>query len=76
MVRPLNKIKGETQLCDFCSWIEKGDDILFLTGNDVFNSKRGLELQKYCKSKDDLTGHGAIRWYFGTDDKPIIDSVP
>jgi hypothetical protein len=58
-------------MCDFISWIEKGGEILFLTGNDVFNSNRGLELQKYCKSKDDLTGHGAIRFFFGTDDKPI-----
>jgi hypothetical protein len=58
-------------LCEFISWIEKGDEILFLTGNDVFQTKRGLELQKYCKSKSDLTGHGAIRWYFGKDDKPL-----
>ena len=58
-------------MCEFISWIEKDDEVLFLTGNEVFNTKRGRELQNHCKSKDDLTGHGAIRWYFGTDDKPI-----
>ena len=52
-------------MCDFVSWIEKDDEVLFLTGQDVFNTKRGKELQRYCGSKDDLTGHGAIRWYFG-----------
>ena len=54
-------------MCEFISWIEKNGEVLFLTGNDVFNTKRGLELQSYCKSKEDLTGHGAIRWYFGED---------
>ena len=38
-----------------------------MTGEDVFHTKRGKELQKYCKSPDDLTGHGAIRRYFGKD---------
>ena len=52
-------------MCDYISWIEKGDEILFLTGPDVFSSQRGSELQNHCKSKDDLTGHGAIRWFYG-----------
>ena len=58
-------------MCEFVSWIEKDGEVLFLTGEDVFHTKRGRELQKYCKSKDDLTGHGAIRWYFGKDDVPL-----
>ena len=58
-------------MCDYISWIAKGDEVLFLTGDDVFNTKRGRELQKYCISQNDLTGHGAIRWYFGKDDKPL-----
>jgi len=51
-------------MCEFVSWIEKDDDIIFLTGDDVFRSKRGKALQKYCQSYDDLPGHGAIRWYY------------
>ena len=58
-------------MCEFVSWIEKDDEVLFLTGEDVFHTKRGKELQKYCSSKDDLTGHGAIRWYFAKDDIPL-----
>ena len=49
--------------------VEKNGEVLFLTGDDVFNTKRGKQLQKHCQSKDDLTGHGAIRWYFGKDDE-------
>jgi hypothetical protein len=58
-------------MCEFISYIEKNGEVLFLTGDDVFNTKRGKQLQKHCKSADDLTGHGAIRWYFGIDDKPL-----
>lgn len=36
---------------------------LYLTDNDVFNTKRGEELQKYgCSS--DFSGHGAISFYY------------
>ena len=52
-------------MCDFISWIEVGEDILFLTGKDVFETKRGRELQVYCQSSVDLVGHGAIRRYYG-----------
>ena len=41
--------------------------MLFLSGEQVFNTPRGKELQEFCQSKDDLTGHGAIRWFYGLD---------
>jgi len=55
-------------MCEFISYIEKGrgknKKTYFLTGEQVFNSVRGTALQEYTKSKDDLTGHGAIRWFY------------
>jgi hypothetical protein len=55
-------------MCDFVSWIEKNGEVLFLTGEDIYNTKRGKELQKYCGLAEDLKGHGAIRWYYGNHD--------
>ena len=52
-------------MCDFISWIEKDSQVIFLTADDVFNTKEGKELQKYCQDKSDLVGHGAIRRYYG-----------
>ena len=51
-------------MCEFVSWIEKDSEVVFLTGDDVFRSKRGKELQSYSGSSDDLYGHGSIRWYY------------
>ncbi len=51
-------------MCDFISWIEKNDEILFLTYDDVYNTKRGKELREFSESKDDLVGHGAIEFYY------------
>jgi hypothetical protein len=51
-------------MCEFVSWIEKDGAILFLTGNDVFNTKWGKELREHCGNDDDLVGHGAIRYYY------------
>ena len=63
-------------MCEFVSWIEKDDIVVFLTGEDVFNTKQGRELQKYCGNSDDYTGHGAIRHYYnfeGGIDKECTD---
>jgi hypothetical protein len=51
-------------MCDFISWIEKDNKVVFLTGDDL-RSKRGKALIKYCESHEDLLGHGAIRWFYG-----------
>ncbi|MDP2162549.1 MAG: hypothetical protein Q8K02_18860, partial [Flavobacterium sp.] len=52
-------------MCKPISWLkfEKGK-ILYLTDKEIFNTKRGQELQDYCKNPIDLVGHGAIRWYY------------
>jgi len=51
-------------MCEFISWIEKNKDIIFLTGDDVFRTKEGKKLQKYCGNNEDLVGHGAIRRFY------------
>ena len=67
-------------MCEFISWIEKDKDVLFLTYNDIYNTKRGKELQVHCKNPDDLTGHGAIRFYYslknGTEKECTDFSTP
>jgi hypothetical protein len=50
-------------MCNFISWIEKNGEILFLTANDIFNTKRGRELQKHT-TPDDFIGHGAIEFFY------------
>jgi len=63
-------------MCEFVSWIKKDNTVIFLTGDDVFHSKRGKELQKYSQDPDDLSGHGAIRWFYdftGGVDKECTD---
>ena len=63
-------------MCEFISWKEikcpdGSTQILFLTHNDIYNTKRGRELQKHT-SKDDFVGHGAIAFYYEIDpDKGI-----
>jgi len=53
-------------MCEFVSWIEKGKSILFLTDDLIFNTEKGKLLQKQA-NRDDLKGHGAIRFYFGVE---------
>ena len=53
-------------MCKFISWKEIGDQILFLTSNDIYNTKRGRELQNYTCSAD-FVGHGAITFYYEID---------
>ena len=62
-------------MCEFISWIEKDDKVVFLTGDDVFKSKRGKQLRAYMQA-DDVNGHGAIRWYYnftGGKDRECVD---
>ena len=54
-------------MCEFVSWIEKGGKVLFLTGKQVFETKKGENLRKWTGSVDDYTGHGAIRYYYGLE---------
>ena len=60
-------------MCEFISWIEKKElvtgkpKLYFLTGKQVFETEKGKELQAWCKSKDDLVGHGAIRHFYGLE---------
>lgn len=51
-------------MCDFISWIEIKQQVVFLTTDDIFHTKTGRELQKYCGCPEDLIGHGAIREYY------------
>ena len=53
-------------MCHFISWIENNGEIQFLTANDVFNTKRGRELQKHCCDNADYVGHGAIEFFTET----------
>jgi hypothetical protein len=59
-------------MCEFISWIEKGNAVLFLTGEDVFHTKKGKELQKYCGSNRDYTGHGAIGYFYANEDGKLM----
>jgi len=58
-------MKVRYNMCQFISWIEKNNQAVFLTADDVFRTKAGRELQEYCNSADDLVGHGAIKHYYG-----------
>ena len=51
-------------MCERYSWIEKDGAVLFLTPYDVYETKRGKELQAYSRQSEDYVGHGAIRFYF------------
>jgi hypothetical protein len=64
-------------MCEFVSWIEKDSKVYFLTGRQVYQTKRGKELQKHSGNiEDDKLGHGAIRFYYhieGGQDKEYTD---
>jgi hypothetical protein len=56
-------------MCEFASWIEKGNKVYFLTPALIQDTPKGQAWLKYegDKSenwKDDQKGHGAIRWFF------------
>lgn len=55
-------------MCEFSSWVEERGKIYFLTPAQVFNTRRGRELQEWSQNiQDDIKGHGAIRYYYGLD---------
>ena len=57
-------------MCNFLSYIEKGDNFYYLDDSKVF-SKEGRALLKHCQDND-ILGHGTIRKYFSdTDGKPM-----
>ena len=64
-------------MCNFVSWIEKDKLNYFLTPEQIYNTQRGKELQKWSRNiEDDKLGHGAIRWYYnleGGEDRECID---
>ena len=47
----------------FLSWIEHKGKLYYLTKAKLNSRKRKI-LREYCGWDDDLTGHGAIRWYY------------
>lgn len=51
-------------MCNRYSWIEKNGRVLFLTANDVLNTKDGDRLRKYNDYTEDWVGHGAIRYFY------------
>ena len=63
-------------MCEFISWKEvttadgKDVEILFLTYDDIYNSKRGRKLQKFT-TPDDFIGHGAIDFFYDLNGKGI-----
>ena len=62
-------------MCEFISWIEHNGKNWFLTKNEL-STPRGKELIGYCGDTTDLTGHGAIKWYYkfkGGFDKECTD---
>ena len=64
-------------MCEFLSWIEKGDKVYFLTGKQVYDTPKGKALKEWSQNiEDDKTGHGAIRFYYnivGGEDKECSD---
>ena len=52
-------------MCEFISWIEHNGKILFLSDKEL-KTKRGYKLKEYLGDKlaDDVSGHGAIAWYY------------
>ena len=61
-------------------WVEEDNKVYFLTYDQIYNSERGREFQKYNGNDDDLTGHGAIKWFYklknGKDREQVDFSKP
>ncbi len=51
-------------MCEFLSWIEKGNKIYFLSGKQVFHTDKGQALRAWCGDAEDYKGHGAIRHFY------------
>ncbi len=52
-------------MCEFIGWIEKGNEVVFLTNDDL----RGKRFNEYKKEnlgwERDIVGHGAIKYFYG-----------
>ena len=59
-------------MCEFISWIERRGKVYFLTGDRLFNTKKGQKLLPTI-SPDDYCGHGTIRAYYGIDSQDGVD---
>jgi hypothetical protein len=71
--------RKEILMCNPMSWIDKDGVILFLIGADL-ETERGRKLIKYTQNRDDLCGHGAIRYFYGTESEsgeitPMIGGI-
>ena len=60
-------------MCEFMSWVEKGNKVYFLTDKQIHETAKGKELQEWSKSSDDLPGHGAIRYFYGLEQEEGIN---
>jgi hypothetical protein len=51
-------------MCEFVSWVEKGEKVLFLT-DALLDTPKGQLTLKEQSDGEDIRGHSAIRFYFG-----------
>ena len=51
-------------MCEFLSWVEKGDKVYFLTSKFIHDTPRGEIVKKRFPGEGELSGHAAIRAYF------------
>ena len=67
--------EGGAIICEFVSWIKKDKKVYFLTGTQVFDSSKGEALRRWCASpyEDDYAGHGAIRWFYGLEEREGVN---
>jgi len=56
-------------MCEFISWIKLDNEIVYLN-DDCLKDKKGRELRRHLGKayKEDVKGHGAIRWYYDIED--------
>ena len=57
----------ESKMCEFLSWIEKGNKIYYLTKKQM-DSPKGEMLKERFPGEGELIGHAAIRAYYDIDD--------
>lgn len=55
-------------MCDFVSWVELPNGKHRFLTREQLETQRGAELIEHVASREDLCGHGAIRWYYGIPD--------
>ena len=59
-------------MCDFVSWVEIKDRVLFLTDDNIKDWERAGD-RPACPDKSERVGHGAIRLFFGIDETDGIN---